>query len=630
MTEHLNTKENQISMREELESILDRSVTPENITSYADDALEDLIDFSSKVVKTYSPESHGAISRQLEERAFESLGLTDLGATLDHVAQLSADIDSVNDVVANAKRLNQTITPTEAVALEVKPGGREFAPRKHIDRLKTVLFVLSKDLEVDIENPSELTILTGVVDKSMMREASYYSLEVPQFNRQILVCDELGNATYVFDTEALKHEEETKDLLSLKKSELNAIIARNSDAGARLSYSPNFLSDIREKMTGSLGSEMVASPPVGKNYLRVGEAPKEGYLSLRAIAIHRGVSQGTIQRAAHELQHVLGDTIMAQFRSRNAVAYSVEQQEMIMNYLHEKGFFAEQVADGYESIEGISRQLGISHNGIARVIRDLGDELGEVASQKFHTVVAKSYSPEQQRIIRERLEHEGMMTIAPEDYKSVPSLSEMYGLSEIPLTRLIKSLGESLGDVMRAKVHTIVTDVYSPDQQLQILEAISASGLTAPQAPEGYISRSRFATDLRVSSKTLEAITDRLEQELGEVVPMKFISRISPAYSPDQQEIIRHYVDATTVAPIEEMDGYRGVSALAEELGVSFQAVQHAIASLSGELGHVEKARYGRSKVADAYSSDQQQQIYEKLSSSKRIKNLGSLVLRSS
>jgi hypothetical protein len=183
---------------------------------------------------------------------------------------------------------------------------------------------------------------------------------------------------------------------------------------------------------------------------------------------------------------------------------------------------------------------------------------------------------------------------------------------------------------MRAKVHTIVTDVYSPDQQLQILEAISASGLTAPQAPEGYISRSRFATDLRVSSKTLEAITDRLEQELGEVVPMKFISRISPAYSPDQQEIIRHYVDATTVAPIEEMDGYRGVSALAEELGVSFQAVQHAIASLSGELGHVEKARYGRSKVADAYSSDQQQQIYEKLSSSKRIKNLGSLVLRSS
>lgn len=68
-----------------------------------------------------------------------------------------------------------------------------------------------------------------------MRKLSYATVEVPALNRIVQICDEEGNASYIFDREEIEKVGLTADGLNrMSKNDKNALIAKNSKIGKRL------------------------------------------------------------------------------------------------------------------------------------------------------------------------------------------------------------------------------------------------------------------------------------------------------------------------------------------------------------------------------------------------------------
>ena len=88
---------------------------------------------------------------------------------------------------------------------------REFEPARFEERLKELLTLL-EELHVYAD---DLIVTKGRVSSRMMREQSYVGVEIPRLSRTVLVCDQVGEATFV-----LKGYVPQEVLLRLTKEQL--------------------------------------------------------------------------------------------------------------------------------------------------------------------------------------------------------------------------------------------------------------------------------------------------------------------------------------------------------------------------------------------------------------------------
>ena len=195
-------------LQRELNSILDRGLTVENINTYADEALNSLIELTGKKVGEYKKNNltTGLSDKEIEDRAFQFYGLREVNSVLDHISQKAEEIKGLDLVIASTNKINSVIIkpdPSESVIIN---GDGEFKEKRIFDRLKTVLFVLKEDFDVDVADRQQLMIQRGIVSDNMMRKTSYFLLNAYGINRTILVCDEEGNVSYVFNTKALNNK----------------------------------------------------------------------------------------------------------------------------------------------------------------------------------------------------------------------------------------------------------------------------------------------------------------------------------------------------------------------------------------------------------------------------------------
>jgi biotin operon repressor len=138
---------------------------------------------------------------------------------------------------------------------------------------------------------------------------------------------------------------------------------------------------------------------------------------------------------------------------------------MIRSRAEEQGLLEAQAPEGYMSALQISKELGMGKNTVLKLIKELGDELGEVSKARFGTTLADSYSPEQIEMIRARAEEQGRFEAqAPEGYMSARQISKELGKDYTTVSRLIKELGDELGEVNKARFGKNVADSYSPEQ----------------------------------------------------------------------------------------------------------------------------------------------------------------------
>jgi DNA-binding MarR family transcriptional regulator len=327
-----------------------------------------------------------------------------------------------------------------------------------------------------------------------------------------------------------------------------------------------------------------------------------------------------LNKAIAELGDSLGDVGTYRADNGNTAYYSPAQQELIKLKLNEMDVFAPQAPEGYLSISGIAKAIGVDFSTVSSAIEGLGDGLGEVDRFKFKTVRALGYSPSQQESILRQLEEKGLIVdIAPEGVLTINGIADSLGFgSSRIITRAIDELGDAIGEQKKYRFGTRkqLAIGYNAEQQQLIANYLQDKGLLEI-APDGYLNRIGLSRELGVTSTQIKIVIDSMGDDLGETRRFRSAPRSIAYYSPHQQELIRDALDKAGYLNNDPPEGYLPVNAISNNLGRSQSVVDRVVKVLGEELGEVRSYKF-KTLVTKGYSPEQQEMIANYLKSEQR------------
>jgi hypothetical protein len=595
-----------------LAAIVERPLTADTIETYAESALDDLAELAEHVVDAYGDRPYAAVDgKDLEDLAFEHYGLQGLEDILDHVAGKVTEIQELDEVIAGTQKIERIIMPPAVaeqteVALERTGEGPKITPR-----LKTVLFILANDFEVDLHDDGQLTITKGGIDPTMVRQESYRLVQAHGLERSVLVCDEVGNATFVLDTRVLAQLGISADqLIGMRKDELQTLLDSEPGAGQRIEYDQNYVPAV----IAALADPSEAAAP---NYTMVAGArylapkPSDEIVSLGGLAKLLELDRKVVEKAIAELGEELGETTPYNFHNRVVPGYKPEQQALIRQRLQEQGYYDKPPED-YKVKVALAEEFGVAVNVIDRAIRDIGEEeLGELRPFKTASRRTPHFSPAQQELIRQRLEATGVFAEdAPEEYETIRSMSRMFGAAQHTVERAVTQLGDDIGKPTIYKFNGHAAEAYGPGQQSMVLSQLHFKGSLGELAPEGFKQASDVARDLGVTPNMVLKTVGELGEDLGEVESYPGRNRRvkDPHYSPGQQDLIRASLIEQGLLGNDPPEGYITLAALAKNIGVAHVTTGKYLEEVRDALGSVKSYKF-TTGVYEGYSPHQQEVV---------------------
>ncbi|MBI2037858.1 MAG: hypothetical protein HYT15_02915 [Candidatus Magasanikbacteria bacterium] len=140
--------------------------------------------------------------------------------------------------------------------------------------MKTLLYTLQNNgIELD-----DIQIFEGEISPEMIRKTSYITVVIEKINRIVQVCDEEGNASYVFD---MAHLQElgvnVPDVNTMSKEEKNTFLLQNRQAGQRFIQGPKWAA-ILESLLYEDFKELQLSP--GDSFENDQELPQVSKIEL--------------------------------------------------------------------------------------------------------------------------------------------------------------------------------------------------------------------------------------------------------------------------------------------------------------------------------------------------------------
>lgn len=231
-----------------LNNILYKSLTVENIESFADEAITDTVDLINDLLHEYqtNPNLEGDLSlntQEQEDYVCKKLELPNISEILDSIQEVKAKIDKIKVSIQGSKeKTGAIITPPDQLENQgIVPGDNTFEKKKLIPRLLTLMYILETDFDINIRDTEQVQVLEGEVKDEMMRQTPYVRVVTPELNRAVYICDEEGNASYVFDTQKLQECQIPLDDLDIDgKQDKNSLIAMHSGIGVRVIQNPKW------------------------------------------------------------------------------------------------------------------------------------------------------------------------------------------------------------------------------------------------------------------------------------------------------------------------------------------------------------------------------------------------------
>lgn len=455
----------------QMDQILNRPLTVSTVDSYAEHALSEVIELieSAEDVYSHQPTIAQRTHAATEDAALHYYGLDDAAEVLDHLSEKDAELRAIDQRIAAVATSHLVIVPPD-----MQPSGpngssgsaESYERPKTQAKLKTVLFLLANEFEVALDSP-EVMITEGSVDPTMMRQLPYYEVVVPSLNRTILVCDEYGNATYVFDTQKteqlLQQQNSTEPLCNRTKRELTALIAQQPDCGTALRTNKNFVTNLIGELTEIKSQWWMVSRA---NYLDPRRSQTDDYKSIGRAARDLGVHRKAVDHALKYLgEERVGDIIT----DSRGTLLTREQIALVRQSLTERGYFRSPPTDYHVSYD-IARAIGVSPRTTIQVIEELKQEqlITGMHCRQRGAKLGEYYSPAEQETIRQRsIDHGYIVPKAPEGYMTIMEASERLGVRFDSVQYTAKKLG-----IAMKKYRAI--DGYrpmfclSPEQFLQI------------------------------------------------------------------------------------------------------------------------------------------------------------------
>jgi len=246
--------------KERLDSILNKQLTLDNIEIFAEEALNETIQLIDDLLQDYRNNPAFESNTQLDTKSQEDdaclkLGLPNLPEILDSIVSVKDKIEKLNQYITeNVAKTDTVITTPNLVGPEIMPGeeGNKFERKVLFPRLLTLMYILQQDFEI---KPEEVSIVEGDVTSEMVRQNPYYRVTVEELNRIVYICDEIGNASYVFDLEIIKEKGLNIDDIDVgSKDEKSALIAQYPGIGVRIIQSKHWRSNISTLLSGTIPS----------------------------------------------------------------------------------------------------------------------------------------------------------------------------------------------------------------------------------------------------------------------------------------------------------------------------------------------------------------------------------------
>lgn len=253
-----NLQELKELFKRRLDNVLNKELTVENIETFGDNALEELVALNEDILSQYN--THPAFQEEAptslsiqeqEDDAYEKLGLPNIHDILQKADEIRTHIQVLKEYIINNKQFTDTVITPPQEGSEIIPGNGEGRKIDILPRLITFMYLLEADLSIDRE---DIKIIEGQVTPHMVRQTPYVRIGISNLDRVVYLCDEKDNASYVFDSEKLGllgiHIDEI-DMDS--KREKNNLIVMNAGVGVRITHTKHW----RSKMTSALSNPLL-------------------------------------------------------------------------------------------------------------------------------------------------------------------------------------------------------------------------------------------------------------------------------------------------------------------------------------------------------------------------------------
>ncbi len=477
-------------LKQMLQAILSKPLSPENIGTYFDETLEQVVELVDKACARYHA-LHPDITiptiilsgAELEDAAFAHFGLSSIPETLDLISKKSETLRMATEYLGTAVHtVPEVILPPSAQGHERGPSTRDSdldsSEEVVASRLQTLVYILA-DQGVKLD---EVHVEQGVLTDEMRRRVSYAVVKIPELDRTVFVCDASRNATFMLDTSVLDRTGiDFASLAGISKDALNALFDAWPGLGVRITYSPTWTTrvrgylneDILSEVTHSIKSEDLSDcPPLA---VSAGEADEWRGFALGPDGKHYatpGVLAAKLRRT-NSLYRTLAR--MEGLDSRQIVTasgrirpgYSFEQiAELLSDKIRElpngeaSGEWAKFYYDGechFGSISAIEIKMGVDRARIESAVLDLKLDHIEIRvggnvllAYPYEEILAKlqrmlslegvASTGEWRGFLTKDSSGHGTEVEGPKHYGPLFALSERLRLSKTVLTTLVKDL----------------------------------------------------------------------------------------------------------------------------------------------------------------------------------------------
>ena len=250
--------------------IINQPLTVENVDTYAEAALDKLIQLINEMVQAYEhqltiwPDN----SAEREDAAFAYYGVEKIGELLDHIAAKAEQLIAIDTVIGQIESTDHVFVPPDErpgpTASVSEAPHREWITRQ--PRLKILLFILANEFGIE-PGRGAMQICRGSVEAAMMRQEPYHEVTIPSLERTVLICDAYGNGTFVFDTTRLPEEERAK-LATCTKTQLAEVMEQYLDCGVSVRCDKQFVPHLVEALANDIQQQSTGvDTRRGGNYL---------------------------------------------------------------------------------------------------------------------------------------------------------------------------------------------------------------------------------------------------------------------------------------------------------------------------------------------------------------------------
>lgn len=493
------------TFKNRLSEAIDNPLTLENTDAYVDDALGAVINLVEDVVAEYDAQP-GAEWRQLgetngkkhEDAALKYFELEDVEAILRHLEDKASQFAVIGQVIAQANEASDVFVPPDSTPVPQATGsGTGMEKKGKQPKLENLLFVLMNDFGIDPDDPEAVSIVRGSVNTNMMREEPYYQVTVPGIDKVILVCQEYGNATFVFNGEWVREQvsanrssenESKRPLTDYTKEEPSKLIKDNPEQGARIITKKDFTANLVNALKGGF-SQQKLDKPVDTRYLRSSRSSKDlplvpdGYVTTKDMAKELGLKNGTMLAGLARELAKKGKITMGVYRSeenRRIFAFTGEDAQTIME---EKRRRTRSIPEGFVGVRDIMNETGAAKH----TVRSTAEKLGLLGEAGLPII----FSPSEAEKIRAAIESRQPI---PEGY--------------VPVTKFVRE-----DQQRRGRQDVSYGDVWRAIEQLELIP-VKAGGVF-------YLSEDEAG---QVAAKVEQLVSERLAVKRREKISLKGLS----------------------------------------------------------------------------------------------------------